>query len=152
MSRSPTLKFEEIYLSPHSRYREVLYQVNGLSTFIIRVRCCVTYNLSSFLRLINSKDYPSVLQNGCHWHNGRIWRSKWVKNIPQLSFECRNYFLMSRNFFSSRRNFWQGPSVSAGSVKTGPSAPAARQCQLIDLCFPPPASAMQLASYMPSWI
>ena len=81
----------------------------------------------------------------------RVWRSKWVKNIPQLSFECRNYFLMPRNFFSSRRNFWQGPSVSAGSVKTGPSAPAARQCQLIDLCFPPPASAMQLASYMPSW-
>jgi len=93
-----------------------------------------------------------------HWKQPRphratlnVWRSKWVKNIPQLSFECRNYFLMPRNFFLSRRNFWQGPSVSAGSVKTGPSAPAARQCQLIDLCSPPPASAIQLASYMPSW-
>ena len=42
-------------------------------------------------------------------------------------------------------------SVSAGSVKTGPSAPATRQCQLIDLCCTPPASATQLASYMPSW-
>ena len=81
----------------------------------------------------------------------KLWRSKWVKNVPQLSFECRNYFLMPRNFFSNRRNFWQGPSVSAGSVKTGPSAPAARQCQLIDLCSPPPASAIQFASYMPSW-
>jgi len=21
-----------------------------------------------------------------------VWRSKWVKNMPQLFFECRNYF------------------------------------------------------------
>jgi len=73
------------------------------------------------------------------------------KKYPATIFRVPQLFFDVPQLFSSRRNFWQGPSVSAGSVKTGPSAPAARQCQLIDLCSPPPASAIQLASYMPPW-
>jgi len=65
-----------------------------------------------------------------HLSRAHLAAVKVGKKCPQLSFECCNYFLMSRNFFSmcrnffsSRRNFWQGPSVSVGSVKTGQSAP-----------------------------